>query len=163
MWRIRWVLNNASRWQMGFNLEFKGLINTGCRKDSVNFRLHKCGAASWETELLLVPVNEFRTLDCVSLLAVWSRNVWHIKPLNYCFNSLFFYTSMVRCNIVSFINYLQTNINLNFISKRSQCCAVNTFHLRYKNQFVAAVYRNNCCSEIYAKYKNLPRGLNGDF
>ena len=24
-WRIWWVLNNASRWQMGFNLAFKGL------------------------------------------------------------------------------------------------------------------------------------------
>jgi len=26
MWRIGWALNNASRWQMGFNLAFKGLI-----------------------------------------------------------------------------------------------------------------------------------------
>jgi len=24
-WRIWWVSNNASRWQMGFNLAFKGL------------------------------------------------------------------------------------------------------------------------------------------
>jgi len=25
MWRIRWVPNNASKWQMGFNSAFKGL------------------------------------------------------------------------------------------------------------------------------------------
>jgi hypothetical protein len=25
MWRIRWAPNNASKWQMGFNLAFKGL------------------------------------------------------------------------------------------------------------------------------------------
>jgi len=25
-WKIRWALNNASRWQMGFNSSFKGLI-----------------------------------------------------------------------------------------------------------------------------------------
>ena len=25
-WRIGWATNNASRWQMGFNLAFKGLI-----------------------------------------------------------------------------------------------------------------------------------------
>jgi len=25
MWRIWWASNNASRWQMGFNLAFKGL------------------------------------------------------------------------------------------------------------------------------------------
>ena len=25
-WRIGWALNNASKWQMGFNLAFKGLI-----------------------------------------------------------------------------------------------------------------------------------------
>jgi len=24
-WRIWWALNNASRWQIGFNLAFKGL------------------------------------------------------------------------------------------------------------------------------------------
>jgi hypothetical protein len=27
MWRIGWAPNNASKWQMGFNLEFKGLID----------------------------------------------------------------------------------------------------------------------------------------
>ena len=27
MWRIWWASNNASRWQMGFNLAFKGLIH----------------------------------------------------------------------------------------------------------------------------------------
>jgi hypothetical protein len=26
-WRIRWAPNNASKWQMGFNLAFKGLIS----------------------------------------------------------------------------------------------------------------------------------------
>jgi hypothetical protein len=26
MWRIRWAPNNASRWQIGFNFSFKGLI-----------------------------------------------------------------------------------------------------------------------------------------
>jgi hypothetical protein len=26
MWKLRWAPNNASRWQMGFNLAFKGLI-----------------------------------------------------------------------------------------------------------------------------------------
>jgi len=35
-WKIRWAPNNASKWQMGFNLAFKGLmylriINTGLR------------------------------------------------------------------------------------------------------------------------------------
>jgi hypothetical protein len=28
-WRICRVLNNVSKWQMGFNLEFKGLIASG--------------------------------------------------------------------------------------------------------------------------------------
>jgi len=28
MWRIWWAPNKASRWQMGFNLAFKGLIST---------------------------------------------------------------------------------------------------------------------------------------
>ena len=27
MWRIWWACNNASKWQMGFNLAFKGLNN----------------------------------------------------------------------------------------------------------------------------------------
>jgi hypothetical protein len=27
MWRIGWAPNNASKWQMGFNLVFKGLNN----------------------------------------------------------------------------------------------------------------------------------------
>jgi hypothetical protein len=27
MWRIRWAPNDASKWQMGFNSPFKGLIN----------------------------------------------------------------------------------------------------------------------------------------
>ena len=26
MWKISWALNNASRWQMGFNVGFKGII-----------------------------------------------------------------------------------------------------------------------------------------
>jgi len=26
MWRIWWALNNASRWQMGFNSAFEGLM-----------------------------------------------------------------------------------------------------------------------------------------
>jgi len=29
-WRIWWALNNASRWQMGFNLAFKGLTASTC-------------------------------------------------------------------------------------------------------------------------------------
>jgi len=28
-WRLWWALNNASRWQMGFNSAFKGLIRLG--------------------------------------------------------------------------------------------------------------------------------------
>jgi hypothetical protein len=51
---------------------------------------------------------------------------------------------------------------MNFISKRRQYSAVNTFHLRYKDQFVAAVYWSSCCSKIYAKHKNLGCGLNAE-
>jgi hypothetical protein len=53
MWRIRWAPNNASRWQIGFNLAFKGLNWTVflayfhiLRTESVGTWLLRCGCVS---------------------------------------------------------------------------------------------------------------------
>jgi len=38
-WRIWWASNNASRWQMGFNSAFKGLINQNSIQHKIKNRL----------------------------------------------------------------------------------------------------------------------------
>jgi len=40
-WRIWWAPNNASRWQMGFNLAFKGLTSENRNHVGRNFFDHK--------------------------------------------------------------------------------------------------------------------------
>ena len=41
MWRKRWTPNNASKWQMGFNSAFKGLMMGICSEKCV-VRFHRC-------------------------------------------------------------------------------------------------------------------------
>jgi len=48
---------------------------------------------------------------------------------------------------------------MNLTQKSSQYCAVSIFHLRYKGQFVDAVFKNISCSKIFAKYRHFSRGL----
>jgi len=51
MWRIWWAANNASKWQMGFNSAFKGLIWTCCVHCSCSLALDKnrdCDRWSWK-------------------------------------------------------------------------------------------------------------------
>jgi len=43
MWRIWWAPNNASTWQMGFNLAFKGLTKLGYRR-----RMRNEGVQEWQ-------------------------------------------------------------------------------------------------------------------
>jgi hypothetical protein len=42
MWRIGWVPNNTSKWQMGFNSAFKGLTTIVVAPEQREFRCRKC-------------------------------------------------------------------------------------------------------------------------
>jgi hypothetical protein len=42
MWRIRWAPNNASKWQFGFNLAFKGLNKASQQSGTSSLQLLSC-------------------------------------------------------------------------------------------------------------------------
>jgi len=54
-WRIWWAPNNASRWQMGFNLEFKGLK---CPMDKL---------ATWMVCQLVISLHIASCAECTSI------------------------------------------------------------------------------------------------
>ena len=71
-WRIWWAPNNASRWQMGFNLAFKGLSRIGTmywRKKSTDVFRMRCGlcckiVASSNCPYYQTPAKFSRTPGC---------------------------------------------------------------------------------------------------
>jgi hypothetical protein len=61
-WRIWWAFNNTSRWQMGFNSVFKGLINVYC-----------CGPGS------VVGIATGYELDGPGIESRWGRDFPHLS------------------------------------------------------------------------------------
>jgi len=51
MWKIWWVPNNVSKWQMGFNSAFKGLILHQVASDRLCLQVFRRSSESW-TEVL---------------------------------------------------------------------------------------------------------------
>ena len=66
MWRIWWDTNNASRWQMGFNLAFKGLILCS------HFILNSPSPTHLPLPLLFLPVSGCE--GCLNPIAVSSHH-----------------------------------------------------------------------------------------
>jgi len=75
-WRIRWAPNNASKWQIGFNSAFKGLIQLWGRGSVVGIAV-PCGLeysgfeTRWRQEILPYPHTSRPALGRTYLAVPW--------------------------------------------------------------------------------------------
>jgi hypothetical protein len=83
MWRIRWAPNNASKWQMGFNLVFKGLTQyllcNGLTEAPLYRSFHNCTLSCIQSIVLCCLLVTFTSsrgmhrvyLKCLNKLQKW--------------------------------------------------------------------------------------------
>jgi len=108
MWRIWWASNNASRWQMGFNSAFKGLIIvsnnflgiTNCKK--LNKEIVDQSLPQYTRVCLqaftagyfpfFLSFSSICTLRCGVVCVVWKWHFLRIRYLHYrsCFSNVWF-------------------------------------------------------------------------
>jgi len=70
-WRIWWAPNNASKWQMGFNLVFKGLNQSHRCPTSMNF--------TWSSWVTVILHNEMILAHAIFLDQFWWHTVWNVN------------------------------------------------------------------------------------